>query len=107
MSNSIESPLAPDRTFQRWFLTSLLIANGVALGLAELDRSWIAFGIAVVFGPILNGLFLLVGLIAVIARRKRHPAMPWTAFALCLIGGPIIVCGLISSLIFALGLHGC
>lgn len=81
--------------------------DAVALGIAELDRSWIAFGIAILWAPALNGVLLLVGVVATLRQKKRHPTLPVAAFVLLTIGGPVIICAGVSALIFALGLHGC
>lgn len=101
------SPATPYRTFQRWFLISLLVANAAAFGIAALDRSWLAFGIAIVWGPALNGLFLLTGLITLIARKSKYPALPVATLVLLTIIGPIVLSALLYKLIFTLQLHGC
>jgi hypothetical protein len=107
MIDHIQPSPAPERIFQRWFLAGLIVANAATFGIAEFDRSWTAFGIAMIYGPIMNGIFLVAGVIAVLVLKKNNQTMQLRRCFLQVIGGPVVICVLVSTSIFALGLHGC
>src|ERR1700748_3819179 len=49
--------------YRRVFITVLVVMNLIALGVAALDRSWGALGIAVIYGPLMNGLLGFISLV--------------------------------------------
>ena len=105
-----------DTTQNRWpalagfgvvFITVVVLANLLALGAAWQDKSWGALWIAIVGGPILNGVFALVGLIAMpFLRRQRSQFSVWRHVVLSL-GVPIAAIAIDAGVIFSMGLHGC
>jgi hypothetical protein len=89
--------------FGRVFAALLLVGNLLLLAVAWHDKTWGAFWIAFIGGPILNGMFLIYGLLAISFLKRdrrqfslgRHLALtlglPIAAvvadfFIICLIG---------------------
>lgn len=66
-----ERPLQRRSRFYFRFVCLAIISNQVALLVAWLDRSWIAFGVAMVWGPALNAC-LILGALLVIPRSRQH-----------------------------------
>jgi hypothetical protein len=88
------------------YVTLVVLANLVILGLAWQDKSWGAFAIAMVWGPIANGVLLLVGLLATVFRRR----MGWRTSmfrGLPMELLPIFAIGLDFWIIMNMGLSGC
>ena len=103
----IASPVR--RNHFRFALTFVIvvgIANLLALGVAWQDRSWGALAIAVIYGPILNGIFALIGLLATAFLRRNDQFSIWRHVVLSL-GVPIAAASIDAFIIFSMGLHGC
>lgn len=62
---------------QTWFIVvfipAVILINFSLLVVAAYDRYWLAATIAILFGPILNITFVVIGLIALrIVRKSKH-----------------------------------
>jgi hypothetical protein len=84
----------------------LMLMNGALLAAAWQDRSWGAFGIGIFYGPISNGLVLVVAplLTPVLWKFSGQWAAMYLVAALLVPVGAVIADALI---ILAMGLHGC
>jgi len=61
---------------------AVLTINASLIVMANADRSWGAFAIAIMFGPIANGIILLTSLVCVLVVKKGATAGWMTAYAL-------------------------
>jgi hypothetical protein len=85
----------------------LLVGNLLVLAAAWQDGSWGALVMAVIVGPILNGVFLISGLVA-IPFLKRHRQQFSLGLHLALtLGVPIAAVVADFFIIMSMGLHGC
>jgi hypothetical protein len=89
--------------FQYTFVATLLVANAAAFSFALHDRSWNALRIAILFGPILNGVFLIGGLASAVILKRRGLRM---SLLLAITAPSVATCALFGA-ILSLGLHGC
>lgn len=102
-----ESDAAPPGSrFSRRFLGITIGLNLLALAVAWVDRSWIAFGIAMLWGPILNAVLFLSTLLF-LSRLKAVRGFSFARFFTISLGAPIIAAVVDYFAIFAMGLHGC
>lgn len=84
---------------------AVLLANGALLAMAASDRSWGALGIAIMFGPITNGILLLLSLACtpvVKASAIGTSIGPYLATAICL---PLAAIPIDFFIIKSMGLH--
>jgi hypothetical protein len=115
MSNKVYSPpLVADRGANRRIKIGTaivawvaILVNGLLLGVGAADRSWGAFGIAIVIGPITNGVMLLVSA-ACVFFVKTGATEGWIAtyLATC-VALPLAAIPLDYYAIGSMGLHGC
>jgi hypothetical protein len=84
----------------------LLVGNLLLLAVAWHDKSWGAFWMAFIGGPILNGTFMISGLIAIpFLKRHRRQSSLGRHLALTL-GVPIAAVVADFFFIMSMGLHG-
>jgi hypothetical protein len=86
---------------------AVLAVNGVLLAVAAYDGSWGALGIAILIGPIANGLLLLVSLLClpmVKAAAAGGSIGGYVAAAVCL---PLAAVPIDFAIIGSMNLHGC
>jgi hypothetical protein len=86
---------------------AIFLSNVILLLIALADRSWIAFGIGIVFGPITNIGLVIVALAFMIwvKRLARGAAiMPYGLVSILL---PLLAIPADFALISSMGLHGC
>jgi hypothetical protein len=107
MNTPIRISLSPEKTFQRCFLACLLVADGIAFAIAAEDKSWRAFGIMFIYGPIMNGIFLLAGALSAIPLKRKNKKMSLPLYLTIVIVGPLIATVALGGAIYSLGLHGC
>jgi len=83
-----------------------LIVNLLLLGAAHSDRSLGAFGIAIMWGPIINALILLVSLACIPIVKMGTSALigSYVAVAIAL---PLLAIPVDFGIIANMGLHGC
>jgi len=97
--NSRVAPL----TFQLVAVTVCLLANGTAYKIAANDHGWGALWIALVGGPILNGILALAGGLATLALPKGR-----RVGAVCIaVGVPVVAALALLVAVLQLDLHGC
>ena len=85
----------------------LFVGNLLVLAAAWQDKSWGALGMAVVVGPVLNGVFLMSGLVAIpFLKRHRQQFALGQHLALTL-GIPIATVAADFFIIMSMGLRGC
>ncbi|QIF02138.1 hypothetical protein [Roseimicrobium sp. ORNL1] len=99
-------PLPEKQWVVKAFVILVILVNLVILCLAWADRSWGAFFMAVVWGPIANGVLLLVGLLATVFRKRmgwRTSMIRGLPMALL----PIFAISLDVWIIMNMGLSGC
>jgi len=107
MNAVTQSSSASERVFQRWFVIFLIIMNGVAFAIAAEDKSWLALGILIAYGPIMNGVFALIGGIAAIVLRKRNRTMSLRRHFSIVVGSSLLAGITLCAAISLLDLHGC
>jgi hypothetical protein len=85
----------------------ILLVNGFLLAIAAADQGWGALGIAVLIGPITNGVLLLISL-TVLPAIKRGGSMEsvgtYLAVSICM---PIAAVILDFLIVVAISPHGC
>lgn len=115
--NPYESPTSPEAaavnqppkprfasfTFSGVFPAIVLAWTTSAIALAAADKSWIALGIAFVYGPAGNGLLALLGTIYLGVRRPRTCGGEAVIMVVCVLASTLAI---IAS-IFLMNLHGC
>ncbi len=95
-----------------WQLTALALivvslVNAGLLLVAAQDRSWLAWGIAMLWGPVANGvlsMFSLLCLSRVIAAAQGARVLPYVLAAILL---PLVAIVADILIIASLGVHGC
>ena len=85
----------------------LLVGNLLVLAAAWQDRSWGALGMAVMVGPILNGVFLISGLVAIPFLKRRRQQFSLGRHLALTLGVPIAAVVADFFIIMSMGLHGC
>ena len=98
---------SPARTFRMIFLAAVAVVNGIALWLAWKDRSWGALGIAVLYGPITNGVLALASLFAIPFLKARDPFLSVSNHAALSLAIPTVAGLVDAAVIFSMGLRGC
>lgn len=102
-----DSVLRSRRWFGAFYVLTVVLLNVAAVVVAWHDRSWIAFGIATIYGPALNGLLALISICAYpILRRSGESSSLWLHVLICL-SAPIAAIVLNCFIIFSMDLHGC
>lgn len=84
----------------------LLAGNLVVLAAAWQDRSWGALRMAVMVGPVLNGVFLISGLIAIPFLKRRRNSFSLGRHLALTFGVPIAAVVADFFIIVSMGLHG-
>ncbi len=89
------------------FVCVVALLNLLALAIAWRDQSWIAFGIAIIYGPILNGVLAILSMSAFpLLKRMRLTRSLWRHAATS-IGAPLAAIAIDYAVIFSMDLHGC
>lgn len=89
------------------FTLIVVLANLLALRAAWQDKSWGALYIAVIDGPILNGVLVLAGcVVTALLRRRCSKRSMWRHLAIAC-GVPIGAIVIDAWLIFSMDLGGC
>jgi len=107
MVSSVRTRRSPEKAFWWCFVPSLVVANGVALAVAAVDKSWTAFGVLVVFGPVMNALFAIVGGLAAWPLKKKNPELHLARHLSITIGSALLACLALCGSIYSMDLHGC
>src|SRR4051794_29820454 len=86
--------------------SATVVANGVLVGIAASDRSYLALGVAIMAGPITNGVIFLLSLacIPLLKIRGAGPALGYLGASMIL---PIAAVVLDFMIIKSMSLHGC
>ena len=103
------SPDAPKSrgVFGKAFVALVLIANLVILAVAWQDKSWAALWMGLLIGPILNGAFLISGLVAIPFLRRRRASFRLGRHLALTIGLPVAAVVADLFIINSMGFHGC
>jgi hypothetical protein len=89
------------------FLALVAAGNCLILSAAWQDRSWGALWMAVVGGPILNGVLLISGLVAIPFLKRRRAKFSLGRHLALTLGLPIAAVVADFFVILRMGLHGC
>ena len=104
VSRSERPPERRNRSrFGMVFLLVVVVLNALAILLAWQDGSWGALGIAMAYGPMMNGLLALAALIAI--PLVMQPFSIWRYLALS-IAVPATAIWIDAAIIFRMDLHG-
>jgi hypothetical protein len=101
-----ERPLRPRSRFYFRFTCLVIALNLGAILVAWLDRSWLVFGVAMLWGPALN-LCLIFGAELVIPRAKQHQGFLLGKHHAISIAVPVMAAVLGYIIILSMDLHGC
>jgi hypothetical protein len=101
-----ERPLRPRARFYSRFVCLVIALNLGAILVAWLDRSWLAAGIAMLWGPGLNVCLIFCAQL-VIPRAKQHQGFSLGKHQAISIGVPVAAAVLDYIIILSMGLHGC
>jgi hypothetical protein len=107
------SPVADARRSSRVKTATLivacvvLVANGLLLAVAASDRSWGALGIAIMIGPITNGILLLLSLACIPVVKSGAAGASVGSYLAVAIGLPLAAIPIDFFIIGSMGLHGC
>lgn len=82
-----------------WTILAIYVANG--------DRSWGAFGIAIIYGPTVNGTIVLAAVIYGVLRKLANRQASVSVPILTVFLWAIVSCMVIFGAIFSMDLHGC
>ena len=85
----------------------MLAANLLLLGVAYVDRSWGALGIAMMIGPITNGVLAVVGLACLPVLKRRAPGAATGTYLLASLVLPLLAIPTDLFAIIAMDLRGC
>ncbi|MEW5977623.1 MAG: hypothetical protein AB1898_17655 [Acidobacteriota bacterium] len=97
------APSQPRSRFELVFVVTVVLLNLFALGLAWYEQGWGAIAIAFVGSPLLNGVFVLVSLIALPVLRRRHRPFSVRRHLALSFGLPIAAIVIDALLIFSMG----
>ncbi|MCA9052888.1 MAG: hypothetical protein KDA75_03580 [Planctomycetaceae bacterium] len=97
----------PDWSRALQFLVAIILANAFLLLVAAGDRSWGALGIAVLIGPVTNGVIMLVAIISTVLANKHTGSRSTAVDISAAIVLPLLAVGVDFLLICGKGLHGC
>jgi hypothetical protein len=106
-------PLAERSRGRRVRLAAILVTgvvlavNAGLLATAVGDRSWTALNIAILSGPITNGVLLLLGLLGIPLVKSGAAGAPVRSYVITAVGLPLAAIPADFLLIFSMGLHGC
>lgn len=102
------STVAPKslRTATRRWMMTVVSLNVFAVVAAWMDQSWGAFGIAILWGPILNAILVLVPLLTEWQWRPRYQADLARPYVFAAILSPILLAIVDFLLISLVPLHG-
>lgn len=101
-----ERPFRPRARFYSRFVCLVIVLNLGAILVAWLDRSWLAIGIAMLWGPALN-MCLLFSAQLVIPRAKQHQGFSLGQHQTISIAVPGVAALLDYIIIVSMDLHGC
>jgi hypothetical protein len=85
---------------------TIVMTNAILLLLANGDRSWGAFGIGLLFGPMINATIAIVAVLLRPIVRKRTGAST-VAYSLLATVGPVAAAVIDFVTISSMRLHGC
>ena len=105
-SDPSEHPPGPRSRFYFQFICVVIGLNLLALLVAWRDRSWIAMGVAVIWGPALNASLFLGALLA-IRRAKQHLGFSLGKHLLISLAVAAVAVLLDYVIIMSMHLHGC
>jgi hypothetical protein len=97
---------------QAWMLSAVWVGGAVVcvnlalLGFAFYDRSWGAFGVSFVFGPVANAVLSVVSMASagVMRRRAGVPVLQHIAISIV---GPLMAAFVDMWVVSSMRLHGC
>lgn len=101
------SLLSPAWKLRIAFLAAVIVINLIALWLAWEDQNWVALGIAMVYGPIANGVLALVSLLAILFLKRKDPLFSPKLHALMSLLIPAVAALADLLAILSMGLSGC
>lgn len=101
-----EQPLLKSSRPVMFLLMIIVAINGALLMMANEDRSWGAFGIALLVGPIANGVIMLLALVCAPGIR-RSTGGPILIYVLTAIFIPFLATVCLFLFIGMMPLHGC
>jgi MYXO-CTERM domain-containing protein len=104
--SSADAPQQTRSWFGRAFVIAVVLLNLLALGAAWRDQSFGAICIAIMIGPIGNGVLALVGL-AGIPFLRRRPGFSMGGHLALSLGLPVVAIIVDAVAIFSMRLHGC
>lgn len=112
MQTSTESPAhSTTRQSRSWFgptfLLLIIAVNVSALLIAWQDQSYLAFFIAVMHGPIANGVLFLIGLLRILFLKSREPPYSFNSHMGLTLGLPILFIFIDYFIILSMDLKGC
>ncbi len=74
---------------------------------AAADKSWLAMGIALVYGPAVNLLLAVLGASYLAVRRRRKPCLAWKPEAMVIVITTLASVFAIFGAMLTMELHGC
>jgi hypothetical protein len=95
------------RVFELVFIVLIVIGNLLLLAAAWQDKGWTALYISIFAGPVLNGAFLVSGLLAIPFLKRRGAQFSVGGHLGLTLGVPIAAAGIDFFAIISMGLHGC
>lgn len=91
----------------RWILSVAIVgANLLLVWAAWCDHGWGRLGLANLWGPVMNGLFMAVAALAYNESRQVREFQPWL-YGLTYIGLPAVAIAVDWILIMMMGANGC
>lgn len=107
--HALQQTASPEKrgAFGFVFLVLLSVGNLVILIRAWQDRSWGALWLAIIGGPILNGVFLISGLVAIPFLKRFGAQFSLGRHLALTLGAPIAAVAADLFIILSMGLHRC
>ncbi len=89
------------------FFVLLIVGNLLILAIAWQDKSYMAASMGFIFGPVLNAVLLVSGLVAIPFLKRVEPGFSVADHLKLILGGPIAAILVDVTAILFMGLHGC
>lgn len=100
------NPPRANSLFRKFYVVFLLIANLLFLAVAWKDHSWLAYIIAVMVGPIVNGTLVVIGLLAIPFLRRDPTQFSFGRHLVLTVGVPVVAVAVDAVAIFSMDLQG-